>query len=295
MINIIYEESTRLTEETKATIQDLADFALNWYSNQFAMPVTDLDTMRFFLYPVEGHAGVFGIANDGANVDRVSVREDLYVDGDFTSPGYNTLCHELIHFCQYATDFERKYNVPYAQRPQEVQAFQFSQELLTAWRLSKIPVIDMPVVVEDEDIEDEPIMDTPSSEPTNSSRRNIWILLGIGLLVAVLLSGCSKRFLDFVPATAGTVGAAVCHPAGPGASAFCAGAAAAGVEVAIPPESRALSDDPEVAKQQLKTEERELWIMVLREWGLWIIVIGGLILWGFPSPQELLRKMKNGR
>ena len=292
MINIIYEESTRLTDETKAVIQDLADFALNWYRTKFDMPVTDLDTMRFFLYPVEGHQGVFGIANDGVNIDRVSVREDLYVDDDFTGPGYNTLCHELIHFCQYATDFNRRYDVPYAQRPQEVQAFQHSQELLTAWRLSKTPVIDMPVVMEDED---DDIILTNTPEPTNRSRRNIWILLGIGLLVAVLLSGCSKRFLDFVPATAGTVGAAVCHPAGPGAAAFCAGAAAAGVEVAIPPESRALSDDPEVAKQQLKTEERELWIMVLREWGLWIIVIGGLILWGFPSPQELFRKMRNGR
>ena len=198
MINIIYEESTRLTDETKATIQDLAEFALDWYSNLFTMPVTDLDTMRFFLYPVEGHQGVFGIANDGANVDRVSVREDLYVDGDFTPSGYNTLCHELIHFCQYATDYNRQYDVPYAERPQEVQAFKHSQELLTAWRLSKLPVIDMPVVVE-EDIEDEPNTitdDTP--EPTNRRYRNLWVLLGTLALVAFFLTGCAgKSASDF--------------------------------------------------------------------------------------------------
>ena len=128
---------------------------------------------------------------------------------------------------------------------------------------------------------------------SRSNRRSNWLLwlpLGLGLIV----SGCAgKSFSDFLPSAAGAVGAAVCTPAGPGAAAFCAGAAATGTEVAIPSRTqRSLSSDPRIAEKQLEAEEKEALLRVFETWGIYIIVLFAFIFWIAPDPMKILDRFR---
>ena len=106
------------------------------------------------------------------------------------------------------------------------------------------------------------------------------------ILLALLVSSCAGKGLsDYLPSVAGAGAAAVCSNAGPAAAAACAGAAGIGVEVTIPAKQRQLSDDPEIAKQQLKTEEREHFVDMLFKYGAFLFVF----LWFFRSPQDMIR------
>ena len=133
-------------------------------------------------------------------------------------------------------------------------------------------------------------MDTNSSIRTHRSRWLLWIPLGLGLV----LSGCAgKSFSDFLPSAAGAVGAAVCTPAGPGAAAFCAGAAATGTEVAIPSRTqRSLSSDPRIAEKQLEAEQKEALLKVLETWGIYILILGAFIFWIAPDPMKILDRFR---
>ena len=275
MIKIIYE--TDLPEGVQARIQHVSNFALEWYTDKFSVPITDLDTMRFSLYPLEGNQGVLGRANDGRDIDRVSVRDDLFVDGWFTDRGFVTLCHELLHFCQYATDFERRYDVPYAQRPQEVQAFAFADELANAYKLS-LPIVEAePEEIEDDDI---PISVTPVL-PSNNRSRNLRVLLIAGLvaLSVLFLSGCAALQHSLPVTGAAGIGAGIGAAAGGPAGAVIGAAAAAATTEAVVPAIEPLSSNPVIAEKQLKYQTIERSIFAL------LILITGLVFY----------HMKNGR
>ena len=121
-------------------------------------------------------------------------------------------------------------------------------------------------------------------------------LVGL-LLLAGSVGGCSLSNLsDYIPTAAATVGAGLAAPAGPAAAA--AGAAIAGgvTESVIPKrEQRELSDNPEIAKAQLKAEEKELWTMVLKEWGIYIIIGVFILGWFGKTPADLIRGMRGSK
>ena len=104
-------------------------------------------------------------------------------------------------------------------------------------------------------------------------------LLIVGVL-SLVLSSCSSNFLrDGAIIASGATGAVLCHPAGPEAAFACAGLASTGIAAAIPTEQ--LSNNPEIAKEQLKQNT----IMDFIHW----IIGGGILLtviaWLIPGPQ----------
>ena len=102
------------------------------------------------------------------------------------------------------------------------------------------------------------------------------------LLLSLALSGCAS-FRPYAPAVGGTLAGAACIPAGPEAAVFCAGAGAAATAAVVGgPEP--LSDNPDVAKEQLKQRT----IMDFLHW----IIGGGVFLtiaaWLIPGPQIIM-------
>ena len=107
------------------------------------------------------------------------------------------------------------------------------------------------------------------------------------LLLVGLTSGCAGKGLsDYFPTAAATAGAALCHPAGPGAAAACAGGAAAVVEATTPERQQALSDNPDIAAQQLRVQEREHYIDMILKYAFLLLVL----LWFVPTPKDLLTR-----
>lgn len=100
----------------------------------------------------------------------------------------------------------------------------------------------------------------------------------IGAL-AVMLTACAS-FRPYAPAVGGTLAGAACIPAGPEAAVFCAGTGAA-VTAAVVGGPEPLSENPEIAKAQLKQRT----IMDFLHW----IIGGGVFLiiaaWLIPGPQ----------
>ena len=292
MINMRFQEID-LPIEIIREIEAFGQFALSWYLAKFGGEVRDLDDVYIKFSTPASDPGRYGAAQDNEMLDVLTIRTDAFnpATGQLTARGWDTVAHEFIHLCQYITDFERRYDVPYAQRPQEVQAFKYSSELVRAWRDNKISVApDKP-----EEPNDINTNDTGSSKSTNNRRWRLGILLGVALLGALLLSGCAgKSFSDFLPSAAGAVGgaagAAVC---GPGCAAIGAGATAAGVEVAIPSQQqRALSDNPEVAKKQLEAEEREAFLRLIEKWGIYAMILFALVFWILPDPGSIFDRMR---
>ena len=112
-------------------------------------------------------------------------------------------------------------------------------------------------------------------------------------VLALFLSSCAGKGLsDFFPSFAGAGAAALCSTAGPAAAAACSGAAGIGVEVAIPAKQPTISDNPEIAKQQIKAQERTNFIDMVLKYAFWLLVL----LWFVPTPKAMLtgliRKIK---
>ena len=105
---------------------------------------------------------------------------------------------------------------------------------------------------------------------------SLWVGLGAGL------TGCASLQHTLSTSGAAALGGGLCAAAGvePILTAGCAAAAVAGTEVLVPAKEP-LSDNPEIAKAQLKNET----IMDFLHW----IIGGGILLtviaWLIPGPQ----------
>ena len=117
-------------------------------------------------------------------------------------------------------------------------------------------------------------------------------ILGV-VLAGIILASCAGSFQKYLPVGAAAIGGAACIPAGPEAAVACS-TLAAGVTEAVVPDNkpRKLSDDPEIAKQQLATEEREVLYRIAEKWGIYVIVLGALILWVIPDPMQITRRFR---
>lgn len=110
-------------------------------------------------------------------------------------------------------------------------------------------------------------------------------------VLAVGLTACAT-FRPYAPAAVGTVAGAACIPAGPEAAVFCAGTGAAATTAIIGPATRALSDDPDVAKAQIEAEEREFIYSIIERWGIYAMILFALIFWLLPDPMKITDRFR---
>ena len=177
MLTIRFQESD-LPIETIREIESLGDFALSWYLAKFGGEVSDLDPVYIKFSTPQSDPGRYGAAQDNEQLDVLTIRTDAFdMNGELTSRGWDTVAHEFIHLCQYITDFERRYDVPYAERPQEVQAFKYSSELVRAYRDNKISV------APDKPAEDKEPLDLPYEEKEGRK----WTVIGVVILIVTLI------------------------------------------------------------------------------------------------------------
>ena len=174
--NITFGTENAPSDEIKKEIENLGHFAIQWYTAKFNATLTDLDDVHIKFDTPQSSPGRYGAAQDNEMLDVLTIRNDAWNAVGLTARGWDTIAHEWIHFCQYATDFERRYDVPYAERPQEVQAFQYSSELLRAYRSQQIAVApDKPEVKEPRDL-------TP---PQGKSKKKTLLALVVVVLAAL--------------------------------------------------------------------------------------------------------------
>ena len=132
MINLdIRFEDNEVSSTLQNKIRNIAQFTVDKYCE--GKEVKDLDKIYIqFVTPTED-PNAYGRAYDGEDLDVITIRNDAFKGDDITLQGLTTLCHEFVHLGQYITDFDRRYDVPYRQRPQEVEAFSLADSYAEAW------------------------------------------------------------------------------------------------------------------------------------------------------------------
>ena len=175
--NITFGKDNAPGPDIRSDIAKLGEFAVTWYTAKFNATLTDLDDVHIKFDTPESSPGRYGAAQDNEQLDVLTIRNDAWNDKGLTARGWDTVAHEWIHFCQYATDFERRYDVPYIERPQEVQAFQYSSELLRAYRAQSIAVAP-----------DKPEVREPS-QLTEPKKKKTGLLVLAAVLLAALFFG----------------------------------------------------------------------------------------------------------
>ena len=127
--------ANNLPQEILDEIYKIAQFCVDKYIKEEKEEVRDLDPIRVVFVDPSQDPNAYGRAYDGEHLDEITIRADAIEDDKITERGLNTLCHEFIHLAQYITDFERRYDVPYLERPQEKQAFELAPKYAEAYGL----------------------------------------------------------------------------------------------------------------------------------------------------------------
>ena len=139
MLNLSFVESQAIRQKDQDLIREIAHFVVNKYLHDHPeSKVSDLDPITVEFVTPDRDPNAYGRAFDGANLDRITIRWDAMDEyGRLTDRGLQTVCHEFIHLAQYITDFPRRYDVPYRDRPQEAEAFNLAPTYAAAWMRAK--------------------------------------------------------------------------------------------------------------------------------------------------------------